>query len=93
VNAVEPVAIPAKEGTTVEGTILRILAPSNQIVVRTTTGQEVTLAAGPKTAYRFGTRDVQFSDFRQGQQVNVSYDVRGGQPIMSSLVGRVVEPK
>jgi len=84
---------PAQQGTTIEGTVFRVVGTSNQFVVRTATGQEIPLVTGPQTTYRIDDRNVMFTDLREGMPVTVTYDVQNRSNMARSVIGRVLPRK
>jgi hypothetical protein len=84
-------AVPAAE--IVEGTVLRVIEPDNQIVIRTARGKEMILVAGPKTTFTLDDRTVRLTDFRPGMAVKVNFDVKGQRNMMRSVVNMPRRPK
>jgi hypothetical protein len=81
-EVVEPV--PAE--TVVEGTIVRVMEPENQFVVRTAAGKEVILAAQPRATFTFDDRSARLVDLRPGMAVRAHFDVRERRNIVRSVV-------
>jgi hypothetical protein len=77
--------VPAAE--VVEGTIVRVIEPDNQIIIRTARGKEVVLVAGPKATFTLDERTVRLADFRPGTAVRVQFDVRNQKNMVRSVVG------
>jgi len=70
-----PPATPAA-GTTVEGTVVKVVGTDNQFILRTAEGRELTFYSAPEAVYRFEDRDARFADLREGVPITVTYDVR-----------------
>lgn len=86
-RGVEPA--PAAAGPlSVEGTIVRVVGPQNQIVVRTADGREMTFYADPQTVYRLGNGVTQIGELPQGAPVTVQYVERDRRPIARAILGR-----
>jgi translation initiation factor IF-1 len=78
---------PAAQGTTVQGTVVRIVG-TNQVIVRTSDNKEVTIELAPQTVYTLdNNQPAQFRDVQAGQNVRVQYDVRDRRSIASRIFG------
>jgi hypothetical protein len=82
VTAVEPIG----EGTTVSGTVLRVVG-EDQVVVRTTDNKEVVVYVVPQTKYIVDEQPARFTDFRTGSDVRIVYDVRDRRNMARSIIG------
>ena len=80
-TAVEP-----GEGTTVTGTVLRVVG-EDQVVVRTTDNKEVVVYVVPQTKYIVNEQPARFTDFRTGSDVRIVYDVRERRNMARSIIG------
>jgi len=80
-------AAPAN-GTTVEGTVIKVVGADNQFILRTPEGREVTFYSAPEAVYRFEDRDARFADLREGVPVTVTYDTRDKRNVVRSVFGR-----
>jgi len=84
---VTDVTDPAAQGTTVQGTVVRIVG-TNQVIVRTSDNKEVTIELAPQTVYTLDNNQPgQLRDFQAGQNVRVQYDVRDRRSIASRIFG------
>src|SRR5262245_24257508 len=79
-------AEPPAEGTTVSGTVLRVVG-EDQVVVRTADNKEVIVYVAPQTKYIVDDRPAQFTDFRTGSDVRIIYDVRDRRNMGRSIIG------
>ncbi len=69
-----------------EGTVVRVLEPQNQFVVRTAAGKEVIVYGHPRTAYTFNGRAVRLGEIRTGANVRIHYDMRNERPMARSVI-------
>jgi len=84
---VTDVTDPAAQGTTVQGTVVRIVG-TNQVIVRTSDNKEVTIELAPQTVYTLDNNQPgQLRDFQAGQDIRVQYDVRDRRSIASRIFG------
>jgi hypothetical protein len=86
-----PAATPAAD--IVEGTIVRVIEPDNQIVVRTAAGKEVILLADERTKLTMDDRSVRLADFRPGTAVRVHFDVRNQKNMARSVMTMPKRPR
>jgi hypothetical protein len=70
--------------TVIEGTIVRIQEPDN-IVVRTSRGEEVILVTDARTSFTLNERAGRLVDFRPGMAVRAQFDVRDRKNIVRSV--------
>lgn len=72
--------------TTVEGTVIRVVGPQNQLVVRTPDGREMTVYADPQTVYQLDgvTR---ITDLQAGTPIVVQYAERDRRPVVRAIRG------
>jgi len=77
---------PAAQGTTVQGTVVRVVG-TNQVIVRTNDNKEVTIELVPQTVYTFDNQPGQLRDIQPGQDIRVQYDVRDRRSIASRIFG------
>jgi len=84
---VTDVTDPAAQGTTVQGTVVRIVG-TNQVIVRTSDNKEVTIELATQTVYTLDNNQPgQLRDFQAGQDIRVQYDVRDRRSIASRIFG------
>jgi hypothetical protein len=78
-----------RKGARIEGTIVRVSVKTNpqEIVVKTTTGQEVIVLTSPEAKYRIDNEDVSFDEVQIGLPVTVIYDVDQRRNLLRSLSG------
>ncbi len=81
-----PPPAPPGNGTTIEGTIVKVQG-TDQFIVRTADGREMVLYSGPQTVYKLDNRAIQIADLQQGMTVAVTYDLRGRRPIVRTVIG------
>jgi len=74
------------EGTTVTGTVLRVVG-DDQVVVRTADNKEVIVYVAPQTKYIVNEQPARFTDFRTGSDVRILYDVRDRRNTARSIIG------
>jgi len=77
---------PAAQGTTVQGTVVRVVG-TNQVIVRTSDNKEVTIELVPQTVYTFDNQPGQLRDIQAGQDIRIQYDVRDRRSIASRIFG------
>jgi len=71
--AVQPAA-PVAE-TVVQGKIVRVIG-TDQVLIQTPDGKEVTVYINPQTAYQLTDQGGAFADLRPGVEIGINYDVR-----------------
>lgn len=79
---------PAPAPASVEGTVVRVVGPQNQVVVRTADGREMAFYADPQTVYRLDGGVTRVTDLQQGTPVTVQYVERDRRPIARAILGR-----
>lgn len=79
-------APPAAEGTSVQGTVVRVVG-SDQVIVKTEDNKEVTIYVAPQTKYVFDERPARFQDLRPGSDIRVQYDVRDRRNVARGIFG------
>jgi len=88
-NVVSSVAIAGDEepGTeVVEGEVIRVLEPQNQLVIRTAAGKEVILATHERTTFTLNERNARLVDFRPGTPVKVRFSVKDRKHMAHSVM-------
>ncbi len=89
-----PPPAPATTETTVQtsqpavlqGSLVRLVG-TDQLVLRTPAGEEVTVYGQPVTTYTIDNRPARFADFQPGMQVRVNYDLRDRRHFARSVLG------
>jgi hypothetical protein len=81
------------EGTLIEGTVVRVLEPDNQLVVRTANGQEVIVFADDRTTFTFDDRPGRLVHFQPGTLVRAHVDVRDRKHFARSVVTMPKRPR
>jgi len=77
---------PVDDANTVQGTVVRIVG-TDQVIVKTADGKEVTVYVAPQTTYRIDDQPAQFSDFQQGQNIRVITETRDRRLFGRSILG------
>jgi len=72
----------------VEGEVVRVLEPQNELVVRTVSGKEVILVTHPRTTFTINERSARLVDFRPGTAVKVRFNVKDRKNMAHSIVTR-----
>jgi len=72
---INPADVPDAE--VVEGTIVRVIEPENQLIVRTAAGKEVILTADTRTRFTINDRHARIVDFRPGTAVRAHFTAKG----------------
>jgi hypothetical protein len=77
---------PQAAATNVEGQVVRVVG-SDQVVVKTNDGKEVTVYVTPQTTYTMNNQPWRFTELQPGVPINVYYDVRDRRNIASRVLG------
>jgi len=72
----------------VEGEVIRVIEPQNQLIVRTVSGKEVILVAHERTTFTLNARSARLVDFRPGTTVKVRFNVKDRKNMAHSIVSK-----
>jgi len=79
---------PAQPGTALEGTIVRVVG-TDQVIIRTSTGQEVPVYVQPQTVYTINEQPAQLTQFAPGAAVRIDYGVQDGRHMARGIHGLI----
>jgi hypothetical protein len=78
---------PAPANTTVyEGQVVRVIG-TDQVVLRTADGKEVTVFVNPQTTYQLNEQPAAFNQFQAGVPVRIEYSLQNNRPIAHRIFG------
>jgi len=72
----------------VEGEVVRVLEPKNELVIRTVSGKEVILVTHERTTFTLNERSARLVDFRPGTAVKIRFNVKDRKNMAHSVVAR-----
>ena len=78
----------AAKTMTVRGKVAKVQADTNQFTLRTADGKELMLHLADKAKIRLNNQDAQFRDLREGMDVTITYETRGGKHYVTSITSR-----